>query len=161
MSLQKLVVFSTYVEVILLSYQHQRYHKCFLHVCGGDPWVSFISCKNARFSPRMWRWSWHSKEHLTKDCVFSTYVEVILKFISMFGTRKRFLHVCGGDPGSSGIIESHSLVFSTYVEVIHKLKKFTKLLHMFSPRMWRWSSLDGQKAKVKIVFSTYVEVILF
>ena len=50
----------------------------------------------------------------------------------------RFLHVCGGDP---------KILRSWYV------------LHMFSPRMWRWSCLAFITIRILVVFSTYVEVI--
>ena len=92
---------------------------CILHVCGGDPIKqTFI---------------------FTNHVVFSTYVEVILKFVTVVLWRDRILHVCGGDP--------HRMLHFHYHE-------------QYSPRMWRWS-LPLKSSPISItIFSTHVEVIL-
>ena len=133
------MVFSTYVEVILVQCLCRTCKSCFLHVCGGDPSGCITFCSFSTFSPRMWRWSYSAKTGSWSDIVFSTYVEVILNgkhlTIVVFG----FLHVCGGDPHQTNIL----------------LNCFK-----FSPRMWRWSSSNKHSFKLFSVFSTYVEVIL-
>ena len=53
--MNKLVVFSTYVEVILLSMLNVTGEFCFLHVCGGDPEPTTALVNIPAFSPRMWR----------------------------------------------------------------------------------------------------------
>ena len=50
-----LLVFSTYVEVILSDYQNPLQVSCFLHVCGGDPDQLATFIEHLWFSPRMWR----------------------------------------------------------------------------------------------------------
>ena len=52
------IVFSTYVEVILVYRLAYRHHESFLHVCGGDPETDITNRNDGK--------------------VFSTYVEVIL-----------------------------------------------------------------------------------
>ena len=91
------------------------------------------------YSPRMWRWSLEIWSAFLFECVFSTYVEVILLLTVSFGSRYSILHVCGGDPLPA------SQIISWY---------------LYSPRMWRWSHLKILQLKLKKVFSTYVEVIL-
>ena len=71
-------VFSTYVEVILLTRKLSCSITRFLHVCGGDPFSATFKLVVSAFSPRMWRWS--SK--------ISDWSEI----------HASFLHVCGGDP---------------------------------------------------------------
>ena len=52
-----LVVFSTYVEVILYCERLWQSTRRILHVCGGDP-LKFQYCMIfTKYSPRMWRWS--------------------------------------------------------------------------------------------------------
>ena len=48
-------VFSTYVEVILISAAKDAEGLGFLHVCGGDPRDGFTLLAMGLFSPRMWR----------------------------------------------------------------------------------------------------------
>ena len=72
--------------------------------------------------------------------VFSTYVEVIPKWINHVNVNLSILHVCGGDPSD---------------------KTLTKSSSMYSPRMWRWSCQCLKSTLSYLVFSTYVEVILF
>ena len=134
-----LMVFSTYVEVILVK----KFGTCIwvgiLHVCGGDPTLYPALAQTSMYSPRMWRWShtWYINQ--VSPFVFSTYVEVILNQTNMQWHGSGILHVCGGDPKMMTILSS---------------------LWGYSPRMWRWSLITGNKiGKVK-VFSTYVEVIL-
>ena len=152
-------VFSTYVEVILMS--------------------SSLFMTSFWYSPRMWRWSYSCKCCSNLRLVFSTYVEVIPGFSAFLASSKSILHVCGGDPISLATtlpIIRYSprmwrwsqltvknfidhLVFSTYVEVIpcylviYQVRRC--ILHVcggdpynlykgdiiirYSPRMWRWS----------------------
>ena len=72
------IVFSTYVEVILTLRTNWLLAGCFLHVCGGDPGEDINNAKSGKFSPRMWRWSWVKYYVPDRETVFSTYVEVIL-----------------------------------------------------------------------------------
>ena len=92
------IVFSTYVEVILIHLIHLYLWFRILHVCGGDPEAKEEFYKKAKYSPRMWRWSCPWKSLIIHSFVFSTYVEVIptgdLKSLYQAG----ILHVCGGDP---------------------------------------------------------------
>ena len=73
-----LVVFSTYVEVILRHLVQQIASLRILHVCGGDPIIWLLSTTMTTYSPRMWRWSWMAIADDQAYEVFSTYVEVIL-----------------------------------------------------------------------------------
>ena len=111
---------------------------CILHVCGGDPEAQSLVCWFGRYSPRMWRWSYHHCAFLRSCRVFSTYVEVIPASMVPALIASGILHVCGGDP-------------------------FTVFFHQhtskYSPRMWRWSFFLSWDSKKWSVFSTYVEVI--
>ena len=49
------VVFSTYVEVILERRIFMTQEISILHVCGGDPVIGGISKTIGGYSPRMWR----------------------------------------------------------------------------------------------------------
>ena len=49
------MVFSTYVEVILVGRFVPHRLKCILHVCGGDPLSFFNLLLSNLYSPRMWR----------------------------------------------------------------------------------------------------------
>ena len=73
-----LVVFSTYVEVILPYHVPNIFHCGILHVCGGDPFIHDDQDLSGQYSPRMWRWSYSYKGSKNIVIVFSTYVEVIL-----------------------------------------------------------------------------------
>ena len=92
------LVFSTYVEVILTIFVVKGNPERFLHVCGGDPQKSNKASEPEKFSPRMWRWSWVWHRWYHGVHVFSTYVEVILKPNTRILNYVSFLHVCGGDP---------------------------------------------------------------
>ena len=72
------LVFSTYVEVILKVAESDEKPTGILHVCGGDPT--------------------NSTEKAYVDTVFSTYVEVIPNQDYHRGQQWCILHVCGGDP---------------------------------------------------------------
>ena len=74
----KWLVFSTYVEVIPSLLQLLKFQLRILHVCGGDPIGSSSGVLRSSYSPRMWRWSQYQHQTSDNDCVFSTYVEVIL-----------------------------------------------------------------------------------
>ena len=52
-------VFSTYVEVIPENHILKPRNYSILHVCGGDPIFHGKTRKQVKYSPRMWRWSWH------------------------------------------------------------------------------------------------------
>ena len=94
----KCYVFSTYVEVILISLYLPSKSLCFLHVCGGDPKTIPDLSFDSKFSPRMWRWSQCHSHRLNELAVFSTYVEVIPIAPISWYLGGCFLHVCGGDP---------------------------------------------------------------
>ena len=49
------IVFSTYVEVILTFTIDDPTSHGFLHVCGGDPCLVMLAIETTMFSPRMWR----------------------------------------------------------------------------------------------------------
>ena len=91
-------VFSTYVEVILLSAVVTLECPSILHVCGGDPYWSNKFSPWIVYSPRMWRWSLQTQFGLTLRQVFSTYVEVIPDNKRSESMSVGILHVCGGDP---------------------------------------------------------------
>ena len=114
----RLVVFSTYVGVILIFDLKIGCVVSILHVCGGDPKIIEVRGSHLQYSPRMWRWSYDLGQEHGHGQVFSTYVEVILcdVFFAFLGVC--ILHVCGGDP-------RHFLSNS--------------FLNLYSPRMWRWS----------------------
>ena len=132
------MVFSTYVEVILLQVQMETKLVGILHVCGGDPNIGLSGDGNVMYSPRMWRWSLFKFVQFIEIMVFSTYVEVILCANATGLLYQGILHVCGGDP--------------IWVDSIG-------LVAGYSPRMWRWS-WHKQLPQFKLhVFSTYVEVI--
>ena len=70
------------------------------------------------YSPRMWRSSCISLSIPWVHKVFSTYVEIIPKYLAKFELVSCILHVCGGHP-SLGTIFWRS--------------------KSYSPRVWRWS----------------------
>ena len=115
-------VFSTYVEVILRAMDSISIPTGILHVCGGDPNSGVVGYTGIEYSPRMWRWSRVFTWSHRNFSVFSTYVEVILAFLRRVQALGSILHVCGGDPSFC----SKSRNASAY-----------------SPRMWRWSFLEG------------------
>ena len=131
-------VFSTYVEVILLSQNKHLNTRCILHVCGGDPITSDMLSIQKRYSPRMWRWSYLCLQIKDKQHVFSTYVEVILFCKWCNSCSVSILHVCGGDPNMTNEETKQAV---------------------YSPRMWRWSHKTIMTTASGFVFSTYVEVI--
>ena len=135
----KELVFSTYVEVILLWAASSSPVTRILHVCGGDPKACKLIRAPLQYSPRMWRWSSSKEVRKNLNKVFSTYVEVILLSSSFAVEHFCILHVCGGDPVGSTT---------------------KKISGMYSPRMWRWSSTNKTVESLSQVFSTYVEVIL-
>ena len=111
-------VFSTYVEVILRLRLSFAELAGILHVCGGDPILSWYIFILFLYSPRMWRWSCPLQPFHNTNLVFSTYVEVIPIFSVGRSKLLCILHVCGGDP------------------VGHD---WTCFFDQYSPRMWRWS----------------------
>ena len=92
------LVFSTYVEVILVHWSKIKLPPGILHVCGGDPAGAIPTKNGGLYSPRMWRWSYRGRYLLVHKYVFSTYVEVILKKLHRRFRADCILHVCGGDP---------------------------------------------------------------
>ena len=73
------LVFSTYVEMILLENRFPLPPKGILHVCGDDPHHRVCAFFIIKYSPRMWRWSLEKVKTAQKKQVFSTYVEMILQ----------------------------------------------------------------------------------
>ena len=174
------LIFSTYVEVILILLITVIFQLNFLHVCGGDPEETIQNRKEWLFSPRMWRWSWvKDKAELLKK-IFSTYVEVILQYPSFGCHWNDFLHVCGGDPifivhnyfsnsfsprmwrwsSNSSVVWFFSSYFLHVCGGDPKARLPQSGRSKFSPRMWRWSSNTSSAVKGFLIFSTYVEVIL-
>ena len=139
MRCSSIIVFSTYVEVILSQWICGADSSSILHVCGGDPVVGVPWLSRNSYSPRMWRWSYAATQCFLKWLVFSTYVEVILYPSTGHGKNVGILHVCGGDPKSGD-------------------RRFLSI--KYSPRMWRWSRDQRHLFHGQRVFSTYVEVIL-
>ena len=90
-----IVVFSTYVEVILCSCNPWWHCDCFLHVCGGDPIFLSDVISPFKFSPRMWRWSYWLVDLDRANPVFSTYVGVILTITLVHDLKLYFLHKSG------------------------------------------------------------------
>ena len=131
-------VFSTYVEVILMQQLSATGISSILHVCGGHPSIH-VECQNTQqYSPRMWRSSLKVFAVLINECVFSTYVEVILNGVAIWQFCDSILHVCGGHP-MFGLTAKNG--------------------KRYSPRMWRSSSQGAGQPDLEYVFSTYVEVI--
>ena len=126
--------------MILIVFDPKLYPRCILHVCGDDPKQNSISFEVAVYSPRMWRWSYHSLTCESHRLVFSTYVEMILKLFSFIIKNFSILHVCGDDP--------QQCCWCNYWT-------------WYSPRMWRWSCWLDQWRWLLQVFSTYVEMILY
>ena len=112
------LVFSTYVEVILIASSCAILKPSILHVCGGDPIELDSWNGQTMYSPRMWRWSFMLVGKFSCRGVFSTYVEVILATHCARINSLGILHVCGGDP-----------------DRLHRLMRHL----LYSPRMWRWS----------------------
>ena len=96
--LQRIRVFSTYVEVIPIYDAKVAVLKSILHVCGGDPMKKERLITSEVYSPRMWRWSLNQLHRTSNHPVFSTYVEVIPKMKNLMLVTLCILHVCGGDP---------------------------------------------------------------
>ena len=138
-NVNRIGIFSTYVEVILFAGSYMVLKAYFLHVCGGDPYVGEAVPAVDWFSPRMWRWSLLRVCKPVNKPIFSTYVEVILSSSGLNLKSGNFLHVCGGDP--------YSMINCC-------------IRSLFSPRMWRWSWKRGIDQCCVRIFSTYVEVIL-
>ena len=134
-----LLVFSTYVEMILLSKLVSVLRLSILHVCGDDPTTDTTTVDSYKYSPRMWRWSLHKNNNSQRWKVFSTYVEMIPPHHELSLNQLGILHVCGDDP--------------VYVNK-------NALKTRYSPRMWRWSSYLSSRYLLLGVFSTYVEMIL-
>ena len=135
----KINVFSTYVEMIPIERLNAIIVTSILHVCGDDPRHRKTKHLQDRYSPRMWRWSYHDRVVLRYLNVFSTYVEMILFLNLPTWNHLCILHVCGDD----------------FLQ-IQRLR--TQIV--YSPRMWRWSWVEQNFKDFDLVFSTYVEMIL-
>ena len=135
----KILVFSTYVEMILNSKILYQPRRGVLHVCGDDPSTSLVAKSKRLCSPRMWRWSLIRRLEYQCGLVFSTYVEMILAGPQSPLIACCVLHVCGDDPCPTEKPNANSKC---------------------SPRMWRWSWTERCKSRRLGVFSTYVEMIL-
>ena len=136
---QSTLVFSTHVEVIPTPQPAKEVKRGILHTCGGDPQSWIIFEPSVKYSPHMWRWSRLSRSQTRLLDVFSTHVEVILKWMWQIACIYCILHTCGGDP-------KHWYKASGFV--------------VYSPHMWRWSLLWCLPVRNCLVFSTHVEVIL-
>ena len=112
------LVFSTSVEVILTAESGMHCGASILHVCGGHPFGYFVMGLQGSYSPRMWRSSCISLSIPWVHKVFSTYVEVIPKYLAKFELVSCILHVCGGHPIG---------------------KRPARPTNKYSPRMWRSS----------------------
>ena len=119
-----LFVFSTYVEMIPPTHFVLDPIQGILHVCGDDPSNHYFLGLCTRYSPRMWRWSLVEIAINLNKNVFSTYVEMIL--VAKWTPTRIIciLHVCGDDPNS---------------QVNQSINQ------VYSPRMWRWSSLKERQ----------------
>ena len=131
------MIFSTYVEVFLNRQCTPSQKSDFLHVCGGvSPPVERVVAVT-EFSPRMWRCFFKDDCDIHTIIIFSTYVEVFLRLMSVVKTRWNFLHVCGG-------------VSAFQPSVLDSQR--------FSPRMWRCFYPEIEDLYFGTIFSTYVEV---
>ena len=132
-------IFSTYVEVFPKRYGITKRRADFLHVCGGVSNAKVLFVLRGRFSPRMWR-CFQTDDVVTGNTeIFSTYVEVFLRYQADSFLDFYFLHVCGG-------------VSEALIQAIETRE--------FSPRMWRCFSILTVRLNENQIFSTYVEVFL-
>ena len=134
-----LAVFSTSVEVFPQLPPHAIVVQSLLHVRGGVSKSFRMPCSIKTSSPRPWRCFRLLAIALTLFVVFSTSVEVFLKFSSASSNEASLLHVRGG--------------------VSQPTEESAQPL-MSSPRPWRCFLEQDEKAAQKVVFSTSVEVFL-
>ena len=132
-------VFPTYVGMIRNAYNFKRNFGSFPHVCGDDPGYTGRNGVYYGFSPRMWGWSVHTQDKHIYFPVFPTYVGMIRLYLRRLRIILCFPHVCGDDPSD---------------------RWNSAWQHMFSPRMWGWSSQLHQCHTCLYVFPTYVGMIL-
>ena len=93
--------------------------------------------------------------------VFSTYVEVIPKYLAKFELVSCILHVCGGHPIGKRPARPTNKYSPSHVCGGHPIALLGMYFcKVYSPRMWRSSQFRYHFLTIKIVFSTSVEVIL-
>ena len=111
-------VFSTCVEVILLTTPSLTLKSGILHVCGGDPVKHFAIHITKTYSPRVWRWSFTVEIFILHPSVFSTCVEVIPKAVKFNNAGNGYSPRVWRWSQFSATGTSSNCVFSTCVEVI-------------------------------------------
>ena len=151
-----------------------------LHVRGGVSLRCRIAVLVKRSSPRPWRCFLQHDFRKTRECVFSTSVEVFQSSSASSSSSSGLLHVRGGvsqepfafqpHPGSSPRpwrcfpdtkkAEGADDVFSTSVEVFLAPGVIRPKSLASSPRPWRCFLNSRNGLKVERVFSTSVEVFL-
>ena len=133
------MVFSTSVEVFLAPDASLSKVISLLHVRGGVSWKEVPDLFENLSSPRPWRCFCDRLPFGTSFYVFSTSVEVFLRFCPLLEAQVRLLHVRGG----VSFTESNALC-----------------LTLSSPRPWRCFGLPEVLCSCDAVFSTSVEVFL-
>ena len=130
-------VFSTSVEVFLMTEYVNHNDESLLHVRGGVSIQAALVGILRQSSPRPWRcfWSATSSDHLA--AVFSTSVEVFPRKLGLTVAVVRLLHVRGG----VSILDTDKVSLSRS-----------------SPRPWRCFIISPVFTRVFQVFSTSVEV---
>ena len=88
-------VFSTHVEMFLLSLVLLIIFKGFLHACGDVSGCIDTIDWVAEFSPRMWRCFQLNLSDFPTHWVFSTHVEMFRFPAASKDEGARFLHACG------------------------------------------------------------------
>ena len=132
-------VFSTSVEVFLAPDASLSKVISLLHVRGGVSWKEVPDLFENLSSPRPWRCFCDRLPFGTSFYVFSTSVEVFLRFCPILEAQVRLLHVRGGVSNSCDGDEGH---------------------RKSSPRPWRCFHSDVCALALVGVFSTSVEVFL-
>ena len=94
--LQRLLVFSTLVEVFLLRCRYCKSRKRLLHARGGVSRIGFFELINTWSSPRSWRCFFRKLAEMGKSDVFSTLVEVFRSQSSQKVSESGLLHARGG-----------------------------------------------------------------
>ena len=91
-----LLVFSTHVEVFLLSDSHTIFPASFLHTRGGVSDLQEEIARGFEFSPHTWRCFFYDAVRKQHERVFSTHVEVFLVANTVIVLGASFLHTRGG-----------------------------------------------------------------
>ena len=92
---EKVIVFSTHVEMFLIQAVILSMLVCFLHACGDVSIRLEALCLLLQFSPRMWRCFLLQRRQGGPCDVFSTHVEMFPQNRLMRLQNLRFLHACG------------------------------------------------------------------